>query len=481
MKLSTVVNLPYTIPTSSTQKGMKFYCEYDTSEKSSAYITSATVSSSIYEGDYDGPITADDSIVIRTTPNKFAKYNLTDSETVINNIYKLKIWFPVEQLSTYYKKYNLYHIFVYTYINDTMDILYSGVIDSMNNLSGAPFIYKGIRYQEYQEIPLSHISAGQTSIYTSQIYISINSVSRDKDVYYTNTNTFPGASFISSNQTPLSLSLTAHDNNTNGFHLEVLNLGNTTFPTYLKHKYFDAGGSYTLFYRFLIVDKYNEEVLLDKLVQKNFSTVNKFSVLYTDIFKTDDDLKAISPDLSYPVGLQVVVNIEAYNGSMKVDDIDDDTYPVITISSNPLMLSECIWGQMRAAINYNFSASNLLKKIDNMSTNISVKNIIETNTIKVNQNTTEGVIKPVFYRAYALDSVVLHKDVKENILVNLDGYLSQVSKFYIKINGEVFGEYARVYDGVVFTVEGLSGEDGIYYILDEDKQLVTSGKFTFEV
>ncbi len=480
MKLSTVVNLPYTISTSSAKKGMKFYCEYDTDEYASGYIAPETVSSTIYEGVYYGP--EFQHLVIRTTPNKFSKF-ITGGEPEPHTIHKLNVWFPIEQLSTYYKKYNLYHLFVYTYANDELYILYSNVIDSMNNLSGTPFIYKGVRYQEYQEIPLSHIYASQITEYTSQIYISITSVSKDGDVYYTNTNTFPGASFISANQSPLSLALTVHDSSTNGFHLQVDNLVddiNSTFPTYIKNKYFDSGEC-TLFYRFLIVDKYNEEVLVDKLVKKDFSRVNTFSIPYTDIFKTEDDLKKVSSDLSYPVGLQVVVNIEAYSGSLKVDDIDDDTYPVITISSNPLMLSECIWGQMRAAITYNFNSTSLKKKIDDMSTNISVKNVVETKTIKVNQNTTEGVIKPVFYRAYPLDAVVLHKDVKENILVNLDGYLSQVSKFYIKINGEVFGEYARVYDGVVFTVDGLSGEDGVYYILDEDKQLVTSGKFTFEV
>lgn len=478
MRLSTVVNLPYTISTSSSHKGMKLYCEYDTDKKENTNVMSAEVSSAIYSGEYEGPET--DSIVIRTSPNKFNKYALDKAEKTINYTYKFNVWFPVEQLSTYYKRYNLYHVFIYTYVNDVMCILYSGIIDSMNNLPGVPFINGGVRYQEYQTIPLVYTSAGQVIEYTSQLYISINSVYADGDVYYTNPNTFPGASFISSNQAPITLSLDEHETSTNGFSLKINNIIGT-FPTYIKNKYFGSSTNHTLLYRLMVVDKYNEEVVYSKLANRNWGAINQFSITYTEAFPDEGSLKIISPDLTYPEGLQVVVIIEAYNGTITPEDVSEDIPPVISIISNSLMLSEHIWGQMRAALLYNFSSTALKKRIDDMSTIVNVKNIIETKTIKVNQNTTEGVIKPVFYKAYPLGEAVLHKDIKENILINLDGYLSQVSKFYIKINGNIFAEYARVYDGVVFTVDGLSGEDGVFYVLDEDKKLVTSGKFTFEV
>jgi hypothetical protein len=95
-----------------------------------------------------------------------------------------------------------------------------------------------------------------------------------------------------------------------------------------------------------------------------------------------------------------------------------------------------------------------------------------------------NIVQPVFFRARELAQIVVHPEVTENICINLDAYKSQVSRFYIKIEGTAFPETGRVESGIVFKVQGslLPGtvKSGTYYILNEDMDLVTTGKYSYE-
>jgi hypothetical protein len=74
--------------------------------------------------------------------------------------------------------------------------------------------------------------------------------------------------------------------------------------------------------------------------------------------------------------------------------------------------------------------------------------------------------------------------VTENICINLDAYKSSVDRFYIKIEGTSYSEVGRTESGVIFKVQGslLPGTvtSGTYYILNEDADLVTTGKYKYE-
>lgn len=95
-----------------------------------------------------------------------------------------------------------------------------------------------------------------------------------------------------------------------------------------------------------------------------------------------------------------------------------------------------------------------------------------------------GIVKPVFIQAKASAGIVIHPQVNENIIINLDRYKSSVSAFTLKIEGAYFSEIARMPNGIVFNVQGnkLPGAitEGIYYILNEMGDLVTTGKYTYE-
>lgn len=95
-----------------------------------------------------------------------------------------------------------------------------------------------------------------------------------------------------------------------------------------------------------------------------------------------------------------------------------------------------------------------------------------------------GIVKPVFIQAKASAGIVVHPQVNENIIINLDRYKSSVSAFTLKIEGAYFSEIARMPNGIVFNIQGnkLPGSitEGIYYILNEMGDLVTTGKYTYE-
>ena len=100
------------------------------------------------------------------------------------------------------------------------------------------------------------------------------------------------------------------------------------------------------------------------------------------------------------------------------------------------------------------------------------------------QNTSgvSGVIKPVFYQTFPIEKIVVHRDVTQNVCINLDEYKSKASKLYIKICGNYFQEYSRTIDGVLFTINGsnITSNTGNYYICNENKEFITSGKYVCE-
>lgn len=95
-----------------------------------------------------------------------------------------------------------------------------------------------------------------------------------------------------------------------------------------------------------------------------------------------------------------------------------------------------------------------------------------------------GVIQPIYFRVRDINMVIVHPAVTEKIAINLDAYKSKVSNFHLKIGSLVLPEIARTASGIVFRIPGdqLQGpQEGMCYILDENLELVTSGRYIMEV
>lgn len=123
-----------------------------------------------------------------------------------------------------------------------------------------------------------------------------------------------------------------------------------------------------------------------------------------------------------------------------------------------------------------------LDKINMNTNNLNVVNIIENKIVTLERPNEykSNIIKPIFVKVQEADSIRVHKTVTENICINLDAYKNKVDAFVLKIGDTNFYEIGRINSGIVFKVIGtnIQLDNGIYYILNNDGELVTTGKFT---
>lgn len=111
----------------------------------------------------------------------------------------------------------------------------------------------------------------------------------------------------------------------------------------------------------------------------------------------------------------------------------------------------------------------------------NVVNVIENKIVSVERPSDykANIIKPVFIKVQDADSIRLHRSVTENIVINLDAYKNKVKAFILKVGDTNYYEIGRVNSGIIFKVVGssLPEENGNYYILNDDGELVTTGKY----
>ena len=177
------------------------------------------------------------------------------------------------------------------------------------------------------------------------------------------------------------------------------------------------------------------------------------------------------------------------NSSLNIidkDNIEDEEGILMTIMSNEIPLNEDLYKFLVKddSNDVDFVKLNL---IDMKVYEINAVNKVEQKIIQVERPTDykSNLIKPVYYRTRDLGSVIFHPAVTENICINLDSYKSQANSFLLRLEGVNFKEIARVSNGVIFKIVGsmlpAESSNGIYYILNENEELITTGKYTYEM
>jgi hypothetical protein len=164
-------------------------------------------------------------------------------------------------------------------------------------------------------------------------------------------------------------------------------------------------------------------------------------------------------------------------------DIDSS---FMTVFSNNMIISQELFSKI-----VNRNIGNLPRKIDfdNLTdmNNINLKavnKIIQNiTTVTPTDSAKNHLIQPVFYQTKNLGNVTIHPAVTENVAINLDSYKSQVSRFKIQIEGVVFNEIGRTKKGILFKVVGnmlpKSENSGSLFVLNQDNELITSGKYNY--
>ena len=164
-------------------------------------------------------------------------------------------------------------------------------------------------------------------------------------------------------------------------------------------------------------------------------------------------------------------------------EILDNKDVVFSIISDPIPITPDIY---RYLISTDLDSQPIkLSNISMLDYTIYAVNKINKNVIQV-ENAKEyksHIIHPEFFQANKINDMYLHPEVTENICLNLNAYKAKVDFFYIKVEGVIFSEIGRNHSGVIFKIQGNllphKVSEGTAYILDSNKELVTTGTFKY--
>lgn len=196
------------------------------------------------------------------------------------------------------------------------------------------------------------------------------------------------------------------------------------------------------------------------------------------ISKDDLNIGADSWENYYIPGMYIICS-----ATIKANDVE-----LLTIMSNKVLITPEVF---KYAINTDINGTPInyieLKKINMNDINLNVVNKHINNVIQLDRpkDYKSNIIKPVYYRTRDLNNLVIHPNITENICLNLDKYKYTVDSFILRLEGINFAEISRNPNGVIFKVVGNklpnTIQNGTYYILNQDSELVSYGKYIYEL
>lgn len=402
----------------------------------------------------------------------------------------ITLYFPFYSLDIY-KPGSNYAITISIKIGNTDIILGSQVVNRMDASATPHKQAFGQDYQEGIQIPIVNPfdliydtnwsnfrqyvcgKLSENNDITSLLHISLQPVDLKDDIYI-KSNTYIGGqnSLPISNNNYLRLHVDTNINNylqQNGTPSIVCNtLFNEKFAnlgSYLRSTY--GLTEYKAKYKIVIGNETDIYFMGEKESQGGVVSFNKSEITAEGNFSNWNGWKE---------GIFIV-------GSIDILDKNDNN--ILYILSNKLPLSQNIYKFfINNESNITLNSVNL-DSINMNLINISATNKIENKIIKtqVVSESKNHLIQPIFFRSVESSNIIIHPKVTETICINLDMYKSKIDRFVIQIDGVNFNEIGRTSAGVLFKIyhNKLSGnnQNGNYYILNTENELVTSGKYTY--
>jgi hypothetical protein len=163
--------------------------------------------------------------------------------------------------------------------------------------------------------------------------------------------------------------------------------------------------------------------------------------------------------------------------------ISDPKYPeedIINIVSNEIPLTQDIFKYFVGE-----GTSQIINPNEMEVINYTLVNKIENKVVEIERpsDAKSNIVQPVFFRVKETEFLTIHPAVTENICINLDDYKSKVERFVLQIEGCTFNQIGSNNYGILFKVYGknlpLKAMSGLYYVLNENNELVTSGKYKY--
>ena len=256
---------------------------------------------------------------------------------------------------------------------------------------------------------------------------------------------------------------------------------------------------------FIMKLKFNHHYQEDLLsyIQETYG-IQSPRIKYGLVIGNENDIYAVTEELidnivseyTVPKHILTLQNFNNWDGWKpgiyvvgSVDILDENNDSVLYLLSNKIPFNQELFKYFVKSNDFKVNGRSInnvnLKIVDMNLYNIKTVNKIENQVIQISgrEDTKANLIQPVFFRSVEVSSITIHPSVTETICINLDNYKSKVDTFIIQIDGVQFNEIGRNQSGVLFKIIGnkLLKEitSGTYFILDQNSELVTTGKYTY--
>lgn len=162
-------------------------------------------------------------------------------------------------------------------------------------------------------------------------------------------------------------------------------------------------------------------------------------------------------------------------GSVNVIEDDEEIFTVI---SNELPITQELF-----SLYTNGGSEKIIDMSDMNIAKYNLVNKIENNVIMIDRpsKSKSSIQQTVFFKVNDTELLTLHPNVTENISINLDDYKTKANSMVLQIEGCRFNAIGENSYGTIFKITAntipSTAVSGIYYILDENLELVTTGKY----
>lgn len=427
---------------------------------------------------------------------------------------KVRLQFPMYSLESDSNKTENYILEIYTYINGYKVVLGTRHITKKDSLTHKRIKRLGNEYYEYKDIwiidpfrfcygdewaPFRQAVLGEPAELNntgSLISFSLTPVDADGDRWVKSINTSGGANSVmldTDNDDDMKLKAIFVNNYKYKPSISITTQFNPIYDSiteYLKETYnIDANAN----------DVYTQWELVVKDAENIWKQVK------TDMIKIDDDwtptYRFTRDDVSFEdwsefvEALEFKATLNFYYHKENIpegadldewvpDERDDEYVLALYLLSNSVFITPDVFKFFIKDEIYDKKIN--YKNIEDMNVyKIGAVNKIEKKIINVERsdNYKSNIIRPVFFRTQQSGNIQIHTDANENIAINLDSYKSKVAAFRLRIEGIDFVEVGRNNSGVIFKITSskLPKENysGSYYIIDENNELVTEGKYEY--
>ena len=223
-----------------------------------------------------------------------------------------------------------------------------------------------------------------------------------------------------------------------------------------------------------IVIKSKNEIIVDPSTATHYNA-NETSGLLTQYISLNDlsDTNLIKAHFSdwsnFEEGFSIVGSLTIYK--------DDEE--ILSFVSNEVPINQEIFSMFT-----NNGSEKIIDILEDMEIKTyNVVNKIENKIVQIERpnESKSNIMQPVFFRVTETEMITLHPTVTENISINLDNYKAKVNTFILKVGDCMFNQIGSNGYGILFKITANSLPstvvNGTYYILDENYELVTTGKY----